>query len=102
MAKKKILVAGASGLVGFAAVKHFTRLSDWEVVGVSRRIPAGLEGATLISVDLMDKARCTEMFSHMHDVTHVVYAALYEKPGLVQGWRERDQIDKPAHAAKFV
>jgi hypothetical protein len=26
----------------------------------------------------------------MRDVTHVVYAALCEKPGLVRGWRERD------------
>ena len=29
----------------------------------------------------------------MHDVTHVVYTALYEKPGVVQGWRERDQME---------
>ncbi len=93
MAKKKMLVAGASGLVGFAAVKHFAQLADWEVVGVSRRIPAGLEGATLLSVDLMDKTRCVEVFSQLRDVTHVVYAALYEKPGLVQGWRERDQME---------
>ena len=41
MPKKKMLVAGASGLVGFAAVKHFAQLADWDVVGVSRRIPAG-------------------------------------------------------------
>jgi len=45
MPKKKMLVAGASGLVGFAAVKHFAQLEDWDVVGVSRRIPDGLEGA---------------------------------------------------------
>ncbi len=93
MAKKKVLVAGASGLVGFAAVRHFAGLDDWDVAGVSRRIPDGLEGATLISVDLQDQARCTEVFSHMHDVTHVVYTALYEKPGVVQGWRERDQME---------
>jgi nucleoside-diphosphate-sugar epimerase len=93
MPKRKILVAGASGLVGFAAVKHFTQLPGWEVVGVSRRIPTGLEGATLLSVDLSDKARCAKVFGQMHDVTHVVYAALYEKPGLVQGWRERDQME---------
>lgn len=93
MAKKKMLVAGASGLVGFAAIKHFARLADWDVVGVSRRIPPGLGGATLLSVDLTDTTRCAEVFSHMGDVTHVVYAALYEKPGLVQGWRERDQME---------
>ena len=93
MARKKVLVAGASGLVGFAAVRHFASLDEWDVVGVSRRIPDGLEGATLISVDLQDQARCTEVFSQMHDVTHVVYTALYEKPGVVQGWRERDQME---------
>jgi nucleoside-diphosphate-sugar epimerase len=89
---KKVLVAGASGLVGFAAMKHFSRLSGWEATGVSRRIPPGLEGANLISVDLTDRARCAEVFGQMRDVTHVVYAALYEKPGLIQGWREQDQM----------
>ena len=84
MPKKKMLVAGASGLVGFAAVKHFAQLEDWDVVGISRRIPSGLEDATIISVDLQNKAQCAEVFGQMSDVTHVVYAALYEKPGLVQ------------------
>ncbi len=93
MPKKKMLVAGASGLVGFAAVKHFAQLPDWDVIGVSRRVPEGLGGATVLSVDLQDKARCAEVFGQMHDVTHVIYAALYEKPGLVQGWQERDQME---------
>ena len=93
MPKYKVLVAGASGLVGFAAVRHFAGLADWDVVGVSRRIPDGLDGADLVSVDLQDRARCAEVFGRMHDVTHLVYAALYEKPGVVQGWRERDQME---------
>ena len=93
MPKKKMLVAGASGLVGFAAVQHFAQDKDWEVIGVSRRVPDGLEGATVVSVDLQNKAQCAEVFSQMSDVTHVIYAALYEKPGLVQGWRERDQME---------
>ena len=29
----------------------------------------------------------------MRDVTHVVYAALFEKPGLIRGWREHDQME---------
>jgi nucleoside-diphosphate-sugar epimerase len=93
MSQKKVLVAGASGLVGFAAVKHFSQLPDWDAVGVSRRIPPGLEHANLISVDLTDSTRCIEIFGQMRDVTHVVYAALYEKPGLIRGWRERDQME---------
>ena len=92
MSKYKILIAGASGLVGYAAVRHFSQLADWEMIGVSRRIPDGLDGATLLSVDLQDPARCSEVFSHMHDVTHVVYTALYEKADLVEGWRDQEQI----------
>ena len=29
----------------------------------------------------------------MHDITHLMYAAIYEKPGVVRGWRELDQMD---------
>jgi nucleoside-diphosphate-sugar epimerase len=93
MPNSKVLVAGASGLVGFAAVKHFMQLPGWEVVGISRRIPIGLESATILSVDLLDQERCAEVFGAMKDVTHLVYAALYEKPGLIAGWRERDQME---------
>lgn len=93
MAKKKMLVAGASGLVGYAAVEHFAQQDDWDVVGVSRRIPDGLEGAEVISVDLTDTARCAEVFGRMSDVTHLIYAALYEKPGLVEGWFQKDQME---------
>src|SRR5215470_15240308 len=59
---------------------------------VSRRLPEGLDNATLIAVDLTDPARCADVFGHMPEVTHVIYAALYEKPGLVQGWFEQDQM----------
>jgi len=92
MPRRKVLVAGASGLVGSAAVRHFAQLKDWDVVGVSRRIPPGLPGATLLSVDLTDKRRCAEVFGQMADVTHLVYAAVNEKPGLVEGWRDREQM----------
>jgi len=88
-----ILIAGVSGLVGFAAAKHFARLPGWKVIAVSRRRPEGLEGVEMISVDLTDRARSADVFGRMRDVTHLVYAALYEKPGLVRGWRERDQME---------
>jgi nucleoside-diphosphate-sugar epimerase len=88
-----VLVAGASGLVGYAAARHFARLPGWRVIAVSRRLPAELDRVELVSVDLMDAARCAEVFGAMRDVTHLVYAALYEKPGLFQGWREHDQME---------
>ena len=50
----KVLVVGASGVVGYAAVKHFASDAAWQVVGVSRRIPPDLGGATLASLDLLD------------------------------------------------
>jgi nucleoside-diphosphate-sugar epimerase len=83
--KGKVVVAGASGLVGLAAVKHFARLG-WEVVGVSRREPAPVEGAVFVQADLLDPAACEAIFSGFGDVTHVVYAALHETPGLMPGW----------------
>jgi nucleoside-diphosphate-sugar epimerase len=57
----KVLVAGASGLVGHAAIEHFSRLG-WEVVGVSRRSPADLPKAELVSVDLLDRDACAATF----------------------------------------
>lgn len=90
---KKILIAGASGLVGYAAVEHFAALADWDVIGASRRIPEFEGDAELISLDLMDRAACEKAAAQMSDVTHLIYAALFEKPGLVAGWRERDQME---------
>ena len=85
----KVLVAGASGVVGYSAVKHFATVPGCAVVGLSRRLPMDLEGATLVSVDLHDADACRAVVRAHSDVTHLVYAALFEKPGLVAGWRER-------------
>jgi nucleoside-diphosphate-sugar epimerase len=93
VAKRKILIAGASGLVGHAAVRHFARLDGWEVVAVSRRTPPPVEGAEFIPIDLLDARACEELFAQMSDITHVVYAAVNEKPNLVEGWLERKQME---------
>lgn len=92
MAKKKVLIAEASGLVGSAAVRQFAQLPDWEVVGVSRRTPTGIDRASFVSVDLTDQRQCADVFGRMRGVTHVVYAAVNEKPGLEDGWKDRAQM----------
>lgn len=94
MERRTVLVAGTSGVVGFAAAQHFARQPGWHVRGVSRRVPQRLRGVELLSVDLTDRVQCEKVFSQMHDVTHVVYAALFEKPGLLSGWLEHDQMTR--------
>src|SRR5262245_21256215 len=86
----KILIAGATGVVGYAALKHFEANPEWDVVGISRRKPPGLIRAEHISLDLTDADAVARVFGAMHDVTHVVFAALYERPGLYGGWSGRD------------
>ncbi len=88
--RKKVLVAGDLGVVGFAAAKRFAQLPEWDVVGISRRTPQRSHGGEHVSVDLHDKEQCAEVFSRMQDITHIIYAALYEKPGLIPGWSDPD------------
>ncbi|MBS0550580.1 MAG: nucleoside-diphosphate sugar epimerase [Proteobacteria bacterium] len=94
--KKKVLIAGATGLVGYAALKHFGSTAgsggECEVVAVSRRRPDALFGARWLPLDLTDAGACRAATPAFAGVTHLVYAALYERPGLVAGWREDEQI----------
>jgi nucleoside-diphosphate-sugar epimerase len=92
MPSKKVLVAGATGLVGYAAMKHFAAVEGCEVIAVSRRRPAETHGARWLPLDLTDAAACAALAPELADVTHLAYAALYERPGLVAGWREEEQI----------
>ena len=92
MPEKKVLIAGATGLVGYAAMKHFAAEKDCEVIAVSRRRPDETFGADWIELDLTDVAACARAASAFTGVTHLVYAALYERPGLVAGWQEEEQI----------
>ena len=83
-----VLIAGATGLVGYAALKHFGS----RAIALSRRVPPDLHGARYMAVDLTDAAACRDAAASWNDVTHLVYAALYELPGLVDGWRDDAQI----------
>jgi len=79
-AKKKVLVAGASAEPGCA------------VLALSRRKPDETFGARWLPLDLTDQAACAALAPEFADATHLVYAALYEQPTLVAGWREQEQI----------
>ena len=89
-----VLVAGASGLVGTAALSAFLD-AGFDAVAVSRRAPE-LDGSSSfrhLPLDLTDAEACRAAAAELARVTHVVYAAVYEKPGLVAGWTDRDQMD---------
>ena len=92
MAGKKVVVAGATGLVGSAALRHFGAAGGCEVVALSRRKPRQLYGARHVAVDLTDPAQCQRAAAELQGATHLVYAALYEAPNLVDGWRDPGQI----------
>lgn len=88
---KKVVIAGTTGLVGYAAMKEFAR-SGCEVMALSRRKPDECHGAKWLPLDLADKAACERIADALGNTTHLVYAALHERPALVAGWREEAQI----------
>jgi nucleoside-diphosphate-sugar epimerase len=90
----KVLVTGASGLLGVAATEKFLS-AGWQVVGVSRRKPELPSGRKIdfLSVDLRDQEKTRAAFEPLTDITHIAYTALHEKPELVAGWSSREQID---------
>ena len=89
-----VLVAGASGLVGSQAVERFLG-AGWDVIAVSRRKPEVTSSRPFrhLALDLSDQDACRAALDHESSVTNVAYAALFEKPGLISGWQERDQMD---------
>jgi nucleoside-diphosphate-sugar epimerase len=95
MARKVVLVAGASGFVGGAVIERFAA-AGWRVIGLSRRVPAKkVPGVEYHRVDLLDREACRTSLPDVRDVTHVVYAAVNETPGdLVASWTD------PTHAAR--
>ncbi|WP_420391240.1 NAD-dependent epimerase/dehydratase family protein [Acuticoccus sp.] len=85
------MVAGASGLVGEAATLAFAARGE-PVIAVSRRPPRAADGVRHVAVDLTDADAVLAAVAGLPPVTHLVYAALYEKPDLVAGWRDPDQM----------
>ncbi len=92
MTQRTVLIAGATGLVGYGALKHFGMQDDTTVIAVSRREPEDLWGARHVRLDLTDPAACEAQAWRFTEVTHLVYAALYEQPDLVAGWQDEAQI----------
>lgn len=93
MDPRKILIVGATGIVGRAATEHFRSLPNWQTVTLSRRAPDGEAAQRHVALDLTDRAACVRAAPALASVTDVLYSALYEKPDLVAGWRDAGQIE---------
>lgn len=95
-AKQTLLVAGASGVIGTGVVDHFSRLPDWDIFALSRRAPLiGARGAFHhVPVDLTDRDACVAASSMLPPITHLVYAAVAEAPGLVTGWHDSALMER--------
>lgn len=87
------LIAGASGVVGFAVLRHLAARGEATVTALSRRPPLDACGARHLALDLADATACRALARELRDVTHLVYAALHERPGLYGGWLDAGQID---------
>lgn len=98
----KVVVFGAMGLVGRSVVHVLDARGDCEIIGVSRRAPDFATRAQFVALDLTDRAACEAAFADpkFADVDHLVYAALFETPSLVAGWRDPHQIE--TNTAMFV
>lgn len=91
--KKRVLVVGGRGLVGRGVIDAYADDPQWSVTALSRQDPDFDTDATFISVDLTDRVATFETLSFLGSFERVVYTALFEKPDLVGGWRDADQID---------
>lgn len=88
-----VLVVGASGLVGTAAVDELAS-AGWRVTALSRRRPETTTATPYhhLSVDLLEADALAAALAESCPFSHVVYAAAFERPGLVAGWSDPDQM----------
>ncbi|NER81943.1 MAG: SDR family oxidoreductase [Leptolyngbya sp. SIO1D8] len=80
MTHKKALVVGASGGIGQNLIQFLSGLEDWEIVGLSRKIPAIESKAQFISVDLLNREDVQAKLKKLTDITHIFYTAFYGGP----------------------
>lgn len=92
---KRVLVAGATGVVGAGAVGAFVD-RGWEVHGLARRTPSqALEGVRYHATDLLDPASCASLIEKIGPIDEIAYCAINEVPGsLVEKWTDPTQVKR--------
>ena len=82
-----VSTASMAGLVPMPPQMAIYGMTKAAVIALSRRKPPGVD-VRHIALDLTDTGACRGAAAALRDVTHLVYAALFELPGLVEGWRD--------------
>ena len=90
---RRVAVVGGSGVIGQAVTRHFATLEEWSVTAISRRPPLNCPGVDVLTLDLLDPKACSSAAATLSDVTHLVYCAVHERPGLIEGWLEPSHAD---------
>jgi nucleoside-diphosphate-sugar epimerase len=88
---RRVVVAGALGVVGRSTLDHFERQTDCEVIALSRRAPDFETRARFIAVDLSDPQDCRAKLVGLR-ATHIVYCALFGRTSANATWGDQDQI----------
>ena len=83
-ARKKALIAGATGVVGRNMLKYLLAQDGWDVVAVSRRAPDIVGDYEHLAVDLLDPADCAQKLGRDLGITHIFFSAYVEKPDWAQ------------------
>jgi len=78
--ERTIIVAGAQGIAGRAALEHYATLSGTVVYGLSRRPAQSAGNIHHISVDLLNREEVQAKVGHLSKATHLVFGAYIEKP----------------------
>lgn len=89
---KTVLIAGARGVIGRAAIERFSADPECRIVGLARRAPSFATAAEFVSADLQNPERVREALAGRNGISHVVYAALHEEASIVKGWTEADHV----------
>ena len=87
-----VLIVGATGVVGRAALEAYEADNRWTVTGLSRKQPTFDTAAQWVTADLMKDDDLAERLAAVGPISHVVYTALQEEPSLVSGWTSQNQI----------
>src|ERR1039457_5649992 len=77
--ERTVVVAGAQGVAGRAALEHYASLPGTVVYGLSRRPAPNAGNIHHISVDLLNQGDVQSKIGHLSEATHLVFGAYIEK-----------------------